>query len=85
MNNKQLENSIFEAVCDSTQREWITEEKELIENTFKLKNQLEEWLNNSLSDTCWHQNNYQTIRDLISSNFRFSRDLFEDEEIHIPF
>lgn len=85
MNNKQLANSISEAVCDGIQKEWITEEKEFIENDFELQNQLEEWLNNSLIDTCWHPNNYKIIRNLTSLNFRFIRDFFEDEEMHIPF
>ena len=64
MNPKQLESSIFEVVSDTSQRVWITEEKELIVNDSELQTHLEEWLNNSLSDTCWHQANYKIVRDL---------------------
>ncbi|MEH2297569.1 MAG: hypothetical protein V7K88_00430 [Nostoc sp.] len=86
MNPKQLESSIFEAVSDTSQRVWTTEEKKLIVNDSELQSHLEEWLNNSLSDTCWHQANYKIVRDLsTSSNFSQPMNFFEDEEIHIPF
>ncbi|MHC5855348.1 hypothetical protein [Nostoc sp.] len=86
MNPKQLDYSIFEAVSNAIQRVWTTEEKELIANDSKLQNHLKESLNNSLSDTCWHQVNYKIVRDLSSSpNFSLPMDIFEDEEIHIPF
>ncbi len=86
MNPKQLDYSIFEAVSDAIQRVWTTEEKELIANDSELQSQLEEWLNNSLSDTCWHQVNYKIVRDLSTpSNFSFPIDFFENEEIYIPF
>jgi len=86
MNPKQLEFSIFEAVSDAIQRVWTTEEKELIANDSELQSHLEEWLNNSLSDTCWHQANYKIVRDLSTpSNFSLPMDFLEDEEIHIPF
>ncbi|MEH2199592.1 hypothetical protein [Nostoc sp.] len=40
----------------------------------------------AVSDTCWHQVNYKIVRDLSSStNFSLPMDIFEDEEIHIPF
>ncbi|BBD70262.1 hypothetical protein NIES4072_66280 [Nostoc commune NIES-4072] len=85
MNPKQLESSIFEAVSDAIGKEWTIEEKELIQNNSELQNHLKEWLNNSLSDTCWHQANYKIVRDLTSSKFSRTRDLFDDEEIYIPF
>ncbi|QFS52228.1 hypothetical protein GXM_09722 [Nostoc sphaeroides CCNUC1] len=47
---------------------------------------LKEWLNNSLSDICWHPENYKIVRDLSApSNFSLPMNLFEDEETHIPF
>jgi hypothetical protein len=61
MNPKQLEYSIFEAVSDGTARVWTIEEKELIANDSELQSHLKEWLNNSLSDTCWHPDNYKII------------------------
>ena len=86
MNPKQLENSIFEAVSDGIERVWTIEEKQLIQNDSKLQNQLGQWLNNSLSDTCLHPANYKTLQDLSTpSNFSLLRDFFEDEETHIPF
>jgi hypothetical protein len=86
MNPKQLENSIFETVSDATARVWTIEEKELIANGSELQSHLEEWLNNSLSDTCWHQANYKIVRDLSApSNFSLPMIFFEDEEAHIPF
>ncbi|MBC6435513.1 hypothetical protein FM036_39335 [Nostoc sp. HG1] len=86
MNQKQLEDSIFEAVSDAIERVWIIEEKQLIANDSELQTHLEEWLNNSLSDTCWHPANYKIVRDLsMNSNFNQPMNLFEDEEIHIPF
>ncbi len=86
MNPKQLESSIFEAVSDRSQRVWTNEEKELIANDSELQSHLEEWLNNSLSETCWHEANYKIVRDLSSpSNLSLSMNFFEDEEIHIPF
>ena len=86
MNLKQLESSIFEAVSDTSQRVWTTEEKELIANDYELQSHLKEWLNNSLSDTCWHQANYKIVRDLTTpSNFSLPMDFLEDEETLIPF
>jgi len=86
MNQKQLEDSIFEAVSDAIERVWTIEEKQLIQNDSELQNQLGKWLNNSLSDTCWHPDNYKIVRDLsMNSNFSQPMNLFEDEEIHIPF
>ncbi|MEH2200491.1 hypothetical protein [Nostoc sp.] len=86
MNPKQLEDSIFEAVSDTSKRVWTTEEKELIVNNYELQSHLEEWLNNSLSDTSWHEANYKIVRDLSSpSKLSLSMNFFEDEEIHIPF
>lgn len=86
MNPKQLKDSIFEAVSNGTQREWTSSEKELIANNSELRNQLEEWLNNSLSDTCWHRTNYKIVRNLSTpSNFSQPMNLFKGEEIHIPF
>ena len=86
MNQKQLEDSIFEAVSGAIWKEWTTEEKELIQNNSELQSRLKEWLNNSLSDTCWHKTNYKIVRDLNTpSNFSLPMDFFEDEEIHIPF
>jgi hypothetical protein len=86
MNQKQLEDSIFEAVSDVIERVWTIEEKQLIQNDSELQNQLGKWLNNSLSDTCWHPSNYKILRDLSTpSNFSQPMNLFEDEEIHIPF
>ena len=86
MNPKQLEYSIFEAVSDAIGKKWTTEEKELIQNNSELQSRLKEWLNNSLSDTCWHQTNYKIVRDLsTSSNFNQPMNLLEDEETHIPF
>ena len=86
MNPKQLEYSILKAVSEAIKRVWTTEEKELIANDFKVQNHLKEWLNNSLSDTCWHQVNYKIVRDLSSPpNFSLPMDIFEDEETHIPF
>lgn len=55
MNPKQLESSIFEAVSNAIQRVWTTQEKKLIANNSELQSHLKEWLNNSLSDTFWHQ------------------------------
>jgi hypothetical protein len=78
MNLKQLNYSIFEAVSEAIQRVWSTEEKELIANDLKLQNYLKEWLNNSLSDTCWHPENYRIVRDLsalqasVNSNSQFA-------------
>ncbi|MFN6452980.1 MAG: hypothetical protein RM022_012335 [Nostoc sp. EfeVER01] len=54
----------FEAVSDGIGREWTIEEKQFIENNSELESRLKEWLNNSLSDTCWHQTNYKIVRDL---------------------
>ena len=86
MNQKQLEDSIFEAVSNVIERVWTIEEKQLIQNDSELQNQLGKWLNNSLSDTCWHPSNYKILRDLSTpSNFSQPMNLFEDEEIHIPF
>ena len=86
MNPKQLEDSIFEAVSDAIQRLWTTEERELIANDCELQSHLEEWLNTSLSDTCWHEANYKIVRDLSSpSNFSFPIDFLEDEETLFPF
>lgn len=84
--NKQLQSSIFEAISDGSQREWTSLEKDLIANDSELQNYLKEWLSNSLSDTCWHTENYKIVRDFSTpSNFNQLMNLFEDEEIHIPF
>lgn len=86
MNPKQLEDPIFEAVSDAIGREWTIEEKQLIPNDSELRSRLKEWLNNSLSDTCWYPDNYKIVRDLSApSNFSLPMNLFEDEETHIPF
>lgn len=86
MNPKQLESSIFEAVSDAIQRVLTTEERELITNDSKLKNHLGEWLNNSLSDICWHKANCKIVRELSTpSNFSLPMDFLEDEETLIPF
>ena len=78
-NLKQLDYSIFEAVSEAIQRVWTTEEKELIANDFKLQNHLKEWLNNSLSDTCWHPENYRIVQDLSApSSFSQPMNFFED-------
>ncbi|MEH2073137.1 MAG: hypothetical protein V7K57_01730, partial [Nostoc sp.] len=62
------------------------EEKELIVNDSELQSHLEEWLNNSLSDTCWQRENYRIVRDLSApSIFRLPMNLLEHEETHIPF
>ena len=85
MNSKQLKDSIFEAVSDAIGREWTTEEKQLIPNDSELQNQLEEWLNNSLSDTCWHLINYKIIQKLLADS-SMSLDInLLGEEIYIPF
>ncbi|QLE59700.1 hypothetical protein [Nostoc sp. TCL26-01] len=77
---------IFEAVSDGSQRQWTVEEKEVILNSPQLQNQLEKWLNNSLSDTCWHSENYKMIRALTKSlTSNLPNNLFKDEEISIPF
>ncbi|MEH2168724.1 MAG: hypothetical protein V7K41_19115 [Nostoc sp.] len=86
MNPKQLEDSILEAVSDAIARVWTIEEKELIQNDSELQNQLYQWLNNSLSNTCWHPDNYKIIQNLSApSNFSLSMSLLEDEETHLPF
>ena len=85
MNQKQLEDSIFEAVSDAIEKVWTTEEKQLIQNDSELLFHLKEWLNNSLSDTCWHPDNYKIVRELSTpSNFSLPT-MLENEEIHIPF
>ncbi|MHC5748739.1 MAG: hypothetical protein ACYTXT_44300 [Nostoc sp.] len=85
MNPKQLEDSIFEAVSDAIGREWTIEEKQLIQNDSELQSRLKEWLNNSLSDTCWHPDNYKLVQDLNTpSNFN-PPTMLKNEEIHIPF
>jgi len=86
MNQKQLEDSIFEAVSNVIERVWTIEEKQLIQNDSELQSHLKEWLSNSLSDTCWHQANYKIVRDLSTpSNFSQPMNFFEDEEIYIPY
>lgn len=82
MNPKQLEDSIFEAVSNAITRVWTIEEKEFIQNDSELQNLLDQWLNNSLSDTCWHPENYRIVRDLSApSSFSQPMNFFED----IPF
>ncbi|MCL6754812.1 hypothetical protein KBT16_29065 [Nostoc sp. CCCryo 231-06] len=83
--NKQLQSSIFEAISDGSQREWTSSEKELIANDSELQNHLKEWLNNSLSDTCWHLINYKIIQKLLAdSSMSLDRNLL-GKEIYIPF
>ncbi len=85
MNQKQLEDSILEAVSDAIERVWTTEEKHFIENNSELQSYLKEWLNNSLSDTCWHPDNYKLVQDLNTSSNFSPPTMLENEEIHIPF
>jgi hypothetical protein len=81
---KIMNNQIFVAVADGFQREWTEKEKELISQNPELVNQLEGWLENSLSDGCWHSENYHFIRGLNNSSSPETRSFF-DEPIDIPF
>ncbi|MEJ1930334.1 hypothetical protein WDZ92_08625 [Nostoc sp. NIES-2111] len=75
--------SIFQAVCDGSQREWTDEEKALVLSHPSLLNQLQCWLESSLSDGCWHEANFELIKPkscLLNTNNSFA-----DEDIHIPF
>ena len=85
MNQKQLEDSIFEAVSDGIERVWTIEEKQLIQNDSELQSRLKEWLNNSLSDTCWHPDNYNLVQDLNTPSNFSPPTMLENEEIHILF
>ncbi|BAY41429.1 hypothetical protein NIES2111_58250 (plasmid) [Nostoc sp. NIES-2111] len=75
--------SIFQAVCDGSQREWTDEEKALVLSNPLLLNQLQGWLESNLSDGCWHSANYKLIqpKSCIANSNTFSA----DADIHIPF
>ncbi|MBD2498728.1 hypothetical protein [Nostoc sp. FACHB-280] len=81
-----MSKQIFVAVADGSQREWSETEKHLISQSPELIEQLKGWLENSLSDNCWHPENYRLIQSLtkplISSDL-LSTDL--DKKIEIPF
>lgn len=59
-----MTNQIFVAVADGSQREWTDTEKQLISQSPELIEQLKGWLENSLSDNCWHPENYRLIQSL---------------------
>ncbi|MBD2459349.1 hypothetical protein H6G80_35640 [Nostoc sp. FACHB-87] len=83
-----MTNQIFVVVADGSQREWTEAEKHLISNNPELIDQLQGWLENSLSDGCWHPQNYQFLQRLINPLKIELFCLFQDEEldeIEIPF
>jgi hypothetical protein len=56
--------SIMFAVCDGSQRVWNIEEIDLIASNVNLQSILIHWSENSLSDCCWHPQNYKLLREM---------------------
>ncbi|MCC5664799.1 hypothetical protein LC653_12945 [Nostoc sp. CHAB 5784] len=85
MNQKQLEDSIFEsifeAVSDGSQREWTDEEKLAAVSDIDLFHQLKCWADNSLSDSCWHEANYHLVNSSLSKSSLHG----EEEKTYISF
>ncbi|MBD2504589.1 hypothetical protein [Anabaena azotica] len=80
MITRQIYDSIFVAVCDGSQREWTDEQKTVVLSHPELMNQLQGWFENSLSDGCWHDANYDLVNSLSPSSLRD-----EEEKTYIPF
>ncbi|WP_414530065.1 hypothetical protein [Nodularia chucula] len=67
MNQQSLYYSINQAVSDGSQREWTSEEINFIDSNLELQEELNNWLQNSISDGCWHPENYKILKSMTSS------------------
>ncbi|MEA5516966.1 hypothetical protein [Nodularia sp. UHCC 0506] len=89
MNHQSLYYSINHAVSDGSQREWTSEEIDFIARNLKLQEELNDWLQNSISDGCWHPENYKILKSMPSSlaaSFEQSTlNYISDEVEDIPF
>ncbi|MBD2416050.1 hypothetical protein H6H01_36165 [Nostoc calcicola FACHB-3891] len=78
-----MTNQIFVVIADGSQREWTDAEKHLVSQSPELIEQLLVWLENSLSDSCWHPENYEFLQKLTKP--KPEPKSFFDEKIEIPF
>lgn len=88
MNQQSLYYSINQAVSDGSQREWTSEEINFIDSNLKLQEELNNWLQNSISDGCWHPENYKILKSMTSSlaaSFDQSTLNYISDEVDIPF
>jgi hypothetical protein len=67
MNHQSIYYSINQAVSDGSQREWTLEEIDFIARNLKLQEELNDWLQNSISDGCWHPENYKILKSMTSN------------------
>lgn len=92
---QSIYDSIMLAVCDGSQRVWDIEEIDLIASNVNLQSTLIDWLENSISDCCWHPQNYKVLRQMTNHERCGSFDIQEisnaienqnfEEYLYIPF
>ncbi|WP_227788939.1 hypothetical protein [Nodularia sp. LEGE 04288] len=89
MNQQSFYYSINQAVSDGSQREWTLEEIDFLISNVQLQEELNDWLQNSMSDGCWHPENYKILKSMTSSlaaSFEQSTlNYISDEVEDIPF
>ncbi|MDB9305017.1 hypothetical protein PN488_11625 [Nodularia spumigena CS-591/12] len=89
MNQQSFYYSINQAVSDGSQREWTLEEINFIASNLELQEELYHWLQISISDGCWHPENYKILKSITSNlsvSFEQSTLNYISEEVEdIPF